>query len=66
MSLFWHLHEGRGTKPEKYDGEFDGISGVALEALALELMNDRYIENGCGCMDIYAGIDGEAMHRKPL
>ena len=25
---------------------------MPLEALALERMNDRYIDNDCGCMDV--------------
>jgi hypothetical protein len=37
---------------------------MSLEALALEYVNDRHIDNDCGRME--AGMDGEAMrNRKP-
>ncbi|MEY8412520.1 hypothetical protein AALB51_14965 [Lachnospiraceae bacterium 62-26] len=45
---------------------FDRMAGRALEALALERVNDRHIDSDCGCITVlcdggYAGMDGEAM-----
>ena len=40
---------------------------MSLEALALEYVNDRHIDNDCiNCGRMEAGMDGEAMrNRKP-
>jgi hypothetical protein len=32
---------------------------MSLEALALEIWNDRHRDNNCGCISM--GMDGEAM-----